>query len=85
MTKEELQEIIKENRFSNLYCYSEDEIKNLVKEIYFDGMVEGHRIAIDKLQMFNGLPLGSCDSYFTKQEDNIKRILDAIYEYKKST
>lgn len=80
MTREELHAIIKENRFSNLICMSGDEIVDLIREIYHDGMVEGYDLAIFRLQMLYRMPIESSKDYVNKQGDKIKRIMDAIYE-----
>ena len=56
MTKEELQNIIEENRFSSLTCRTGDEIGDLVQEIYHDGMMAGYELAISRLQMLNRMP-----------------------------
>ena len=56
MTKEELQNIIEENRFFSLTCRTGDEIGDLVQEIYHDGMIAGYELAISRLQMLNRMP-----------------------------
>ena len=96
MTKEELQNIIEENRFSSLTCRTGDEIGDLVQEIYHDGMMAGYELAISRLQMLNRMPFKSSEDYmermpFKSSEDymeiqggRIKRILNAIYEQREN-
>ena len=84
MTKEELQNIIEENRFSSLTCRTGDEIGDLVQEIYHDGMMAGYELALSRLQMLNRMPFKSSEDYMETQGCRIKRILDAIYEQREN-
>ena len=84
MTKEELQNIIEENRFSSLTCRTGDEIGDLVQEIYHDGMMAGYELAISRLQMLNRMPFKMSEDYMEIQGGRIKRILNAIYEQKEN-
>ena len=84
MTKEELQNIIEENRFSSLTCRTGDEIGDLVQEIYHDGMMAGYELAISRLQMLNRMPFKSSEDYMETQGGRIKRILNAIYEQREN-
>ena len=84
MTKEELQNIIKENRFSSLTCRTGDEIGDLVQKIYHDGMIAGYELAISRLQMLNRMPFKSNEDYMEIQGGRIKRILNAIYEQREN-
>ena len=84
MTKEELQNIIKENRFSSLTCRTGDEIGDLVQKIYHDGMIAGYELAISRLQMLNRMPFKMSEDYMEIQGGRIKRILNAIYEQREN-
>ena len=84
MTKEELQNIIEENRFSSLTCRTGDEIGDLVQEIYHDGMMAGYELAISRLQMLNRMPFKSSEDYMEIQGGKIKRILNAIYDQREN-
>ena len=84
MTKEELQKIIEENRFSSLTCRTGDEIGDLVQEIYHDGMIAGYELAISRLQMLNRMPFKSSEDYMEIQGGRIKRILNAIYDQREN-
>ena len=80
MTKEELQNINRRNRFSSLTCRTGDEIGDLVQEIYHDGIIAGYELAISRLQMLNKMPFKMSEDYMEIQGGRIKRILNAIYE-----
>ena len=86
MTKEDLDRIIKENRFSRIGVYGDDEIENLIEKIYYDGMADGYEIAIFRLQMLGSrMPYGSSRDYLKKNSSRIKTILSAIQEYEQDT
>ncbi len=81
MTRDELKELIRDNHFSDLHSYTEDNIANLVKEIYHDGMVEGYEMAIFRLQMLGTrMPFDCSQEYVKKNGDKIKTILNALYD-----
>ena len=83
MTKEELDNIIENNHFSALHSCSDDEIKNLIQEIYYDGMLNGYEIAIYRLQTLGGrMPIKCTTDYYEKYSKKIRTILDAIYDKK---
>lgn len=87
MTKEELDKIIKDNKFSHLVTYSDEssaieELDNLIKKVYYDGMAKGYEIAVDRLQLLESrLPPDYPAEYVEKNRDKIKNILSAIQEF----
>lgn len=44
MTKEELKKQIIENKFSEtVRCFGDDQLRNVIREIYCDGVMEGYK------------------------------------------
>ena len=76
MTKEEIGKIIDSKKYSEtIRCYGDDKFRNLIKEIYFDGMRAGYDLAKFRLELLNRMPFGSADDYLEKNMEKIKEIV----------
>ncbi|SDI56575.1 hypothetical protein SAMN05421493_11829 [Pseudobutyrivibrio sp. 49] len=65
-----------ENRFSSVSCFEKDNMKNLFREIYYDGVKEGLDIAVFRLQLLHGIPAQCGDEYLDKNMPAIKRTIE---------
>ena len=86
MTKEEIGELIDSKKFSKaIRCFSGDKLRNLIKEIYFDGMREGYELAKYRLELLNRMPFGAADDYLDKYMEDIRDILKLCEQYELCT
>ena len=82
MTKEELGKLINRNKFSKtIRCYGDDKLKNLIEEIYYDGMREGYDLAKFRLNLLDGMPFGAADEYLDDNMEKIRKILKLCEQY----
>lgn len=84
MTKEELEAIIGENHFTRIKVWPDDNLASLIEGIYYNGMADGYRVAIDRLQRFDTMPIDMAKQYTEKHEKQIEQIIEAIREYEKN-
>ena len=82
MTKAELGELIDEKKFLKVIrCYDEDKLRNLIQEIFYEGMREGYELAKFRLQLLNDMPFGSADKFLDENMDKIREMLDLCKMY----
>lgn len=82
MLKEEIGKLIDSKKSGRtICCYGDDKLKNVIKEIYYDGMRAGYDLAKFRLEMLDGMPLGSADKYWDDNGENIRMILDLCKQY----
>ena len=77
MTKRDIEEEINIMKFSRaVKCYSKDDkLGDLVKEIYCDGIMDGVRYAIRKLQLLDSVPFGLDSDYLLKNMGKIRETI----------
>lgn len=86
MTKEEIEKLINCKKFcKTIRCYGDDKLKNLMSEIYFDGMREGYELAKYRLELLNRMPFGAADSYLDEHMEDIRYILKLCDQYESCT
>lgn len=83
MTKEELEREINANKFSEMKCFSADKLRNLMKEIYIDGMREGYELAISRLKFLDLIPFDSGNDYLDKNMNKIRNLINLCEQYEK--
>ncbi len=82
MTKEELGRIIDSKKYSKtIRCYGDEKFKNLIQEIYFDGMKAGYDLAKFRLELLDGMPFGAADDYLAENMGKIKEIVCLCEQY----
>ena len=83
VTKEQFDEIVSETRLGEIKTFYNDNMRNLLEEIYHAGFNDGYSNAIFKLQILGGRSIFAAGDreFFEKNEDKIKRRLAAIREY----
>lgn len=82
MEKEDIGKLIDSKKFcEEIRCFGDDKLKNLIKEIYFDGMRKGYEIAKFRLELLDGMPFGAADSFLEKNMENIRSILELCRKY----
>lgn len=82
MDKEEIAKLIDSKKFSKtIRCYGEDKFRNLMEEIYFDGMREGYNLAKYRLNMLDKMPFGAADDYLDENLEKIRTIISLCEQY----
>ena len=82
MTKEELKKQIIENKFSEtVRCFGDDQLRNVIREIYCDGVMEGYKLARMRLELIGGLPMTGGEYYFEKNMDKIRKLIKLYMLY----
>lgn len=85
MTKEEIGKLIDSKKFSKeISCYGDDKFRNLIAEIYYDGMREGYNLAKYRLDLLDKMPFGAADDYLNDNLDKIKEISNLCEQYDQS-
>lgn len=83
MTREEFEQIVSETRLGSINTFYNDNMRNLLEEVYHAGFQDGYSNAIFKLQLFEGRSIFAAadKEFFEKNSDKIKRRIEAIREY----
>lgn len=83
MNKEEFDLIVSETRLGSMRTFYNDNMRNLLEEIYHAGFEDGFSNAIFKLQLFESRSIlaASDKEFFEKNGDKIKRRIKAIREF----
>lgn len=83
MTKAEIGNLINRKKFSKeMHCYHEDKLRNLIEEIYYEGVREGYDLAKFRLELLDGgMPFGMADKFIEENMSNIREILDLCKQY----
>lgn len=83
MTREEFEQIVSETRLGSINTFYDDNMRNLLEEVYHAGFQDGYSNAIFKLQLFEGRSiLAAADKeFFEKNGDKIRRRIEAIKEF----
>ena len=82
MTREELENIVRENKVSSELPCTDDPLLDLLKEIYYEGYCNSYNNTVLILQFFGAGNSGcGSDEFFGKNIDKIRRRIDAINEY----
>ena len=80
----EIEEEIAKLKFSKqCRSYSDNYLKNLISEIYYDGLRDGYELAKKRLELFDGFPSSLGGEYFFEHKANIQKTLKLIEEYEK--
>lgn len=80
MTKEEYRTWKWNYKFNGLAIGGDDELGELLREIYYSGYNDGFRHAINLLQQFEGGHCLDMDIFFDRNMAKIQKRLDAIRE-----
>ncbi len=82
MTKAELEELINRKKFvKEIRCYDDDKLRNLIQEIFYEGMREGYELAKFRLELLNGFPFGAADEFLDENMGKIRELLDLCKKY----
>ena len=83
MTKEEFDNIVSETRLGSINTFYDDNVRNLLEEVYHAGFQDGFSNAIFKLQLFEGRSIFAAadKEFFEKNAGKINRRVAAIREY----
>ncbi len=82
MTKAELEELIKRKKFAKeIRCNGDDKLRNLILEIFYEGMREGYELAKFRLKFFNGFPPDAADEFLDENMGKIRELLDLCKKY----
>lgn len=82
MLKEEIGKLIDSKKFGEtIFCYGDDKLGNLIKEIYYDGMRKGYDLAKFRLELLDGMPFGVADKYWDDNMKKIRIVLDLCKQY----
>ena len=82
MTKVELGELIDKKKFTKeIHCYHDDKLRNLMEEIFYEGVRAGYDLAKYRLELLNRMPFSMADDFLSKNMDNIKEMLELCKLY----
>ena len=82
MTKAELGELIDKKKFLHeIRSYDEDKLRNLIEEIFYEGMREGYELAKYRLSMFTAFPFHAADEFLGENMDKIREMLELCRQY----
>ena len=82
MTKEEIEKQINSSKFSKtISCYGDDKLRNLIQEIYFDGMREGYELAKFRLELLDRMPFSAGDDYLDENMEKIRNVISLCELY----
>ena len=82
MTKEQIGKLIDSKKFSKtIHCYGDDKFRNVIQEIYYDGMREGYELAKFRLDLLDCMPFGAADEYLDSNMEKIRGILKLCEQY----
>ena len=82
ITKAELGELIDQKKFAKEICsYDDDKLRNLIQEIFFEGMREGYELAKFRLELLNSFPFDSADEFLDENMGKIREIMDLCKKY----
>ncbi len=82
MTKAELGEFIDHEKFLHeIRCFDDDKLRNLIQEIFYEGMREGYELAKFRLELLNSFPFGSADEFLDENMEKIRKMLDLCKAY----
>ncbi|MBQ6968611.1 MAG: hypothetical protein IJP84_12010 [Lachnospiraceae bacterium] len=84
MTKEEIEKLINSKKFSTaIRCYGKDKLRDLITEIYLDGMSKGYELAMFRLELLNSMPSTAGDKYLDENLGKIRDIINLCEMYEK--
>ena len=83
MTKAEFGKLIDRKKFTKeIHCYRDDKLKNLIEEIFYEGVRAGYDLAKFRLELLDGgMPFGMADEFLIENMSNIREILDLCKQY----
>ena len=83
MTKEKIGKLIDQKKFAKeMHCYHDDKLRNLVEEIFYEGVRAGYDLAKFRLELLEGgMPFGMADDFLSENMDNIREMLDLCKQY----
>ena len=84
MTKDEFNRIVGETKVSTLCSYSDDPLRDLLAEIYFEGYRDGFKHIKGIVDNFEPRIFGcNSEKFFEKNMDKINRRVQAISDLEK--
>lgn len=82
MTKNEIVNLIDRKKFSKtIRSCGNDKLRDLIEEIYFDGMRKGYELAKFRLELLDSMPFGAADKYLDEHMNDIREILKLCEQY----
>ena len=83
MTKEKIGKLIDQKKFTKeMHCYEDDKLRNLIGEIYYEGVRAGYDLAKFRLELLDGgMPFGMADDFLSENMGNIREMLDLCKQY----
>ncbi len=85
MSRKEIEKLIKANKFSkNVRCFGDDKLRDLMEEIYCDGIKDGLELAQFRLSLLSGIPSSLAERYLDENMEQIRTGLRLCEEYEAS-
>jgi hypothetical protein len=82
--EKELRKQIEELKFAKeIRCYSKDVLRDLLAELYYDGMRVGYELAKCRLPFISGISAGRADEYLKENMSQIRETIKLCEEYEK--
>ena len=82
MTKEEVEKLVSSKKYSNaIKYYGDDKLRNLIKEIYIDGMKKGYEIAKYRLEQLYKMPISAGEDYLNDNMEDIRNMINLCEKY----
>jgi len=82
MTREDVGNLINKKKFTKqIHCYHDDKLRNLMEEIYYEGVRAGYDLAKFRLELLDGMPFGMADEFLSENMSNIREMIDLCKLY----
>ncbi len=83
MTKDKVGKLIDQKKFTKeIHCYHDDKLRNLIEEIFYEGVRAGYDLAKFRLDLLDGgMPFSMADDFLSENMGNIRETLDLCKQY----
>ena len=85
MTTTEIEKLIEDKKFcKTIRCYEDDKLKNLFKEVFYDGIKAGYDLAKYRLELLDGFPFTMADQYLEQNMPAIRETIELCKKYEEA-
>ena len=82
MTKAEVGNLIDKKKFTKeMRFFHDDKLRNLIEEIYYEGVRAGYELAKFRLELLDRMPFSMADDFIEENMSKIREILDLCKQY----
>lgn len=82
MTKGEIEKLIDKKKFTKeIHCYHDDKLRNLIEEIYYEGVRAGYDLAKFRLELLDRMPFDMAEEFLSDNMGNVREMIDLCKKY----